>query len=85
MKAVVPHSAMVDLFFTIIIIMMTALIVLLCVIVFHIHAEPCLDWNIVSWREVNGLFHVLPFQLFCCHYISTYTARCLCSHVTFVR
>lgn len=48
MKAVVPHSAMIDLFFTIIIIMMTALIVLLCVIVFHIHAEPRLDWNIVS-------------------------------------
>lgn len=48
MKAVVPHSAMIDLFFTIIIIMMMAPIVLLCVTVFQIHAELCLDWNIVS-------------------------------------
>lgn len=36
MKAVVPHSAMIDLFFTIIIRMMMAPIVLLCVIVFQI-------------------------------------------------
>lgn len=89
MKAVVPHSAMIDLFFTIIIIMMMAPIVLLCVIVFQIHAELCLDWStvncVVSWRKVNGLFHVLSFQLFCCHYISTYTAPCVCSHVTFFR
>lgn len=48
MKAVVPHSAMIDLFFTIILIMMMAPIVLSCVIVFQIHAELCLDWSIVN-------------------------------------